>query len=179
MDAFDHRAIGNRLDLFHQQEEGPGMVFWHPRGFAVYRAIEDHIRRHMRRDGFREVRSPQLLARSLWEASGHWEKFADEMFVFRDGERHLALKPMSCPGHIQIFNQRLRSFRDLPMRLCEFGACHRNELSGALHGLMRTRAFHQDDAHIFCTEAQIEDEVARFCRSLREVYRDFGFADSP
>ncbi len=177
MDQHDHRAIGNRLDLFHQQEEGPGMVFWHPNGLAVYRAIEDYIRRLMREAGFREIRTPQLLARSLWEASGHWEKFGDDMFVLGDGERALALKPMSCPGHIQIFNKRIRSFRDLPLRFCEFGACHRNEPSGALQGLMRTRAFVQDDAHIFCTEAQIETEVARFCALLRRAYNDFGFPD--
>ncbi|MGQ9370815.1 threonine--tRNA ligase [Azospirillum sp. A39] len=175
MDIHDHRAIGNRLDLFHQQEDGPGVAFWHPRGALLYRLIEDHIRRRMRRAGFAEVMTPQLLSRGLWERSGHWEKFADAMFVFADGERSLALKPMSCPGHIQIFNKRVRSFRDLPVRYCEFGACHRYEPSGALHGLMRTRAFVQDDAHIFCREDQVEGEVARFCALLREVYADFGF----
>jgi threonyl-tRNA synthetase len=177
MDIDDHRAIANRLDLFHQQEEGPGVVFWHPRGYAIYRVIEDYIRRHMRRAGFREIRTPQLLARSLWEASGHWEKFGDDMFAFADGERSFALKPMSCPGHLQVFNKGTRSYRDLPLRYCEFGACHRNEASGALHGLMRTRAFVQDDAHIFCTEEQIEEEVRRFCEMLRAVYADFGFPD--
>src|SRR5262245_9913694 len=177
MDVDDHRAIANRLDLFHQQEEAPGMVFWHPRGYAIYRVIEDYIRRRMRRAGFREIRTPQLLARSLWEASGHWEKFGDDMFAFADGERTFALKPMSCPGHVQVFNKRTRSYRDLPLRYCEFGACHRNEASGALHGLMRTRAFVQDDAHIFCTEEQIEGEVERFCAMLRAVYADFGFRD--
>jgi threonyl-tRNA synthetase len=177
MDIDDHRAIANRLDLFHQQEEGPGMVFWHPRGYALYRLVEDYIRGRMRRAGFREIRTPELLARSLWEASGHWQKFGDNMFAFDDGERAFALKPMSCPGHIQVFNKRLRSHRDLPIRYAEFGACHRNEPSGALQGLMRTRAFVQDDAHIFCTEAQIEGEVARFCDLLRAVYRDFGFPD--
>jgi threonyl-tRNA synthetase len=177
MDIDDHRAIGNRLDLFHQQEEGPGVVFWHPRGTAVYRVIEDYIRRRMRRAGFQEIRTPQLLARSLWEASGHWEKFGDSMFAFEDGERAFALKPMSCPGHLQVFNKRTRSYRDLPLRYCEFGACHRNEASGALHGLMRTRAFVQDDAHIFCTESQIESEVQRFCELLRAVYADFGFPE--
>jgi threonyl-tRNA synthetase len=175
MDIDDHRAIANRLDLFHQQEDGPGMVFWHPRGYALYRVIEDYIRARMRRAGFREIRTPELLARSLWEASGHWEKFGDNMFAFDDGERAFALKPMSCPGHIQVFNKRLRSHRDLPLRYAEFGACHRNEPSGALQGLMRTRAFVQDDAHIFCTEAQIEGEVARFCELLGAVYSDFGF----
>ena len=175
MDIDDHRAIGNRLDLFHQQEEGPGVVFWHPRGTAVYRVIEDYVRRRMRRAGFQEIRTPQLLARSLWEASGHWEKFGESMFAFADGERAFALKPMSCPGHLQVFNKRTRSYRDLPLRYCEFGACHRNEASGALHGLMRTRAFVQDDAHIFCAEEQIEGEVQRFCELLRAVYGDFGF----
>ena len=177
MDIDDHRAIANRLDLFHQQEEGPGMVFWHPRGYALYRVIEDYCRRRMRRAGFREIKTPQLLARSLWEASGHWEKFGESMFAFEDGERAFALKPMSCPGHLQVFNKRTRSYRDLPLRYCEFGACHRNEASGALHGLMRTRAFVQDDAHIFCTEAQVEGEVQRFCEMLRGVYADFGFPD--
>lgn len=177
MDNHDHRSIANRMDLFHQQEEGPGMAFWHPRGFALYRIVEDYMRRRMRRLGFREVRTPQLLARSLWEKSGHWEKFGDNMFTVEDGERSAALKPMSCPGHVQIFNKRRRSFRDLPMRLCEFGACHRNEPSGALQGLMRGRSFVQDDAHIFCAEDQVEPEIARFCRQLFEVYADFGFDD--
>jgi len=177
MDENDHRSIGNRLELFHQQEEGPGVVFWHPRGLTLYRLIEGYIRRRMAQAGFQEVLTPQLLARSLWEASGHWEKFGDNMFAFQDGERAFALKPMSCPGHIQIFNKRLRSFRDLPLRFCEFGACHRYEPSGALQGLMRTRAFLQDDAHIFCRDDQIEAEVARFCDLLRAVYADFGFAD--
>ncbi len=177
IDPLDHRAIGNRQALFHQQEDGPGMVFWHPRGFALYQAVEGHIRRHMRRAGYREVRTPQLLDRALWEASGHWEKFGANMFAVDDGERCLALKPMSCPGHIQIFNRGVRSFRDLPLRLAEFGACHRDEPSGALHGLMRTRAFVQDDAHVFCSEAQIAAEVARFARLLNAVYDDFGFRD--
>ena len=177
MYANDHRAIANRLDLFHQQEEGPGVVFWHPRGFAVYQVIEDYIRRRMKQAGFMEVRTPQLLARSLWEASGHWQKFGGNMFTVNDDERSLALKPMNCPGHIQIFNKRVRSFRDLPLRLCEFGACHRNEPSGSLQGLMRTRAFVQDDAHIFCTEVQIDAEIRRFCELLRSVYADFGFPE--
>jgi threonyl-tRNA synthetase len=177
VDALDHRAIGNRQALFHQQEDGPGMVFWHPRGFALYQTVESHIRRHMRRAGYREVRTPQLLDRALWEASGHWEKFGTSMFALEDGERRLALKPMSCPGHIQIFNRGVRSFRDLPLRFAEFGACHRDEPSGALHGLMRTRAFVQDDAHVFCSEAQIAGEVARFARLLTAVYGDFGFDD--
>ena len=175
MDLHDHRALGNRLDLFHQQEEGPGQVFWHPRGYALYRVVEDYIRRRMARAGFREIRTPQLLSRSLWEKSGHWEKFAAGMFTLQDGVQDFALKPMSCPGHIQVFAQRLRSFRELPLRLCEFGSCLRNEPSGGLYGLMRTRAFVQDDAHIFCTEDQVVVEVARFCRLLHAVYADFGF----
>ncbi len=177
MDPHDHRALGNRLDLFHQQEEGPGQVFWHPRGYAVYRVVEDYIRRRMGRAGFREIRTPQLLSRSLWEKSGHWEKFAGGMFTLADGAQDFALKPMSCPGHIQVFAQRLRSFRELPLRFCEFGSCLRNEPSGGLYGLMRTRAFVQDDAHIFCTEDQVVAEVARFCGLLQAVYADFGFED--
>ena len=175
MDDNDHRAIANRLDLFHQQEEGPGMVFWHPRGFTLYRIVEDYLRREMRRGGFREVRTPQLLARSLWERSGHWEKFRDHMFTLEAEDQALALKPMSCPGHVQIFKKRLRSFRDLPLRFCEFGACHRDEPSGAVKGLVRTRAFVQDDAHVFCRDDQVEAEVARFSGRLRAVYADFGF----
>ena len=175
MDLNDHRNIGNRLALFHQQEEAPGMIFWHPRGFALYRAVEDYIRRRMRRAGFQEVRSPQMLARSLWERSGHWEKFAEHMFVLEDGHRPFALKPMSCPCHIQIFGKQVRSFRELPLRYSEFGVCHRNEPSGALQGLMRGRAFVQDDAHIFCAEEHIVGEVARFAGMLREIYADFGF----
>ena len=177
MDVQDHKAIGGRLELFHQQEEGPGVVFWHPRGAALWRALEDYIRRKMRRAGYAEVITPQLLSAKLWEKSGHLEKFGANMFQLADGERAFALKPMSCPGHIQIFGKRLRSHRELPLRLCEFGACHRNEPSGALNGLMRTRAFTQDDAHIFCRDDQVEAEVARFCGLLREVYRDCGFAD--
>lgn len=177
MDPHDHRALGNRLDLFHQQEEGPGQVFWHPRGYALYRVVEDYIRRRMAHAGFREIRTPQLLSRSLWEKSGHWEKFAGGMFTLADGAQDFALKPMSCPGHIQVFAQRLRSFRELPLRFCEFGACLRNEPSGGLYGLMRTRAFVQDDAHIFCSEDQVVTEVARFCGLLHAVYADFGFND--
>ena len=177
MDAQDHRAIANRLGLFHQQEEGPGVVFWHPRGFALYRVIEDYIRDRMKAVGYTEVRSPLLLARSLWEASGHWQKFADSMFAFEDGERSQALKPMSCPGHVQIFKHGMRSWRDLPVRYFEFSLCHRKEPSGALQGLMRTRAFEQDDGHVFCREEQVPGEVARVCRLLRAVYADFGFQD--
>lgn len=184
-DPSDHRVLGTKLDLFHQQEEGPGMVFWHPRGFALYRVIEDYIRRRMREAGFQEIRTPQLLAMSLWERSGHAEKFANEMFRLngthmggRPEDRNagaFALKPMSCPGHVQVFSKKLRSVHDLPLRYCEFGACHRDEPSGALQGLMRARAFTQDDAHIFCTEAQVEGEVQRFCELLRSIYADFGF----
>ena len=175
MHAHDHRALGNRLDLFHQQQEGPGMVFWHPRGVALWRVIEDHIRQRMRQAGYREVRTPQILARSLWEQSGHWEKFGADMFALEAEGRPLAVKPMSCPCHIQIFNKRVRSFRDLPMRYFEFGAVHRSEPSGALHGLFRTRAFVQDDAHVFCREDQVEAEVRRFCRIQTALYADFGF----
>jgi threonyl-tRNA synthetase len=177
MDDHDHRAIANRLDLFHQQEEAPGMVFWHPRGFALYRVIEDHIRARMAGAGFREIRTPQLIDRALWEASGHWDNFRDEMFVVRDGERAHALKPVSCPCHVQVFKQRVRSFRDLPLRYCEFGSCHRNEASGALQGLARTRAFVQDDAHILCAPEQVEAEVRRFSVLLRRIYAELGFAD--
>lgn len=174
-DPYDHRVLGNKLDLFHQQEEGPGMVFWHPRGFAIYRVVEDYIRRRMREAGFAEVRTPQLLSWSLWEQSGHAEKFANEMFRVSSGNRPFALKPMSCPGHIQLFNKRVRSVHDLPLRFCEFGAVHRDEPSGALQGLMRARSFTQDDAHIFCTADQVEGEVQRFCELLRSIYGDFGF----
>ncbi|MDR6290111.1 MULTISPECIES: threonine--tRNA ligase [Inquilinus] len=175
MDDIDHRSLGNRLDLFHQQEDGPGMVFWHPRGWALYRVVEDYMRRRMARAGYREVRTPQMMARSLWNRSGHWEKFGAQMFALADEGRLMALKPMSCPGHIQIFNKRLRSHRELPIRYFEFGAVHRNEPSGALQGLMRARAFVQDDAHVFCLDHQIEAEVARFCGLLRQIYADFGF----
>lgn len=181
MDSNDNRVLGRKLGLFHQQEEGPGMVFWHPRGFALYHLIEDYIRARMRKAGFAEIRTPQVLSRALWEKSGHWQKFGGNMFSFHqdgeDGHRDYALKPMSCPGHVQIFNADLRSFRDLPLRYAEFGLCHRNEPSGALAGLMRTRAFVQDDAHIFCLEEHVVPEVARFCGLLREVYADFGFED--
>jgi threonyl-tRNA synthetase len=175
MEHHDHRALGQKLELFHLQPEGPGQVFWHPRGFAVYRVIEDYIRKRMRAAGFREIRTPMLLDRGLWQQSGHWDKFRQDMFWLQDEDRALALKPMSCPGHVQVYSHRPRSWRELPLRFAEFGACHRNEASGALLGLMRTRAFVQDDAHVFCTEAQVEQEVARFCVMLREIYADFGF----
>ena len=177
MDSNDHSRIGNRLNLFHQQDAAPGAVFWHPRGATLYRLLETYIHRTMHRAGFREVRTPQLLPRALWERSGHLEKFGHNMFLFEDGERSLALKPMSCPGHVQVFNRSVHSYRDLPLRLCEFGACHRNEPSGSLSGLMRTRAFTQDDAHIFCREDQVEEEIQRFCELLRCVYVDFGFPE--
>ncbi|RYH70144.1 MAG: threonine--tRNA ligase [Alcaligenaceae bacterium] len=177
MSDVDHRVLGNRMHLFHQQDEGPGMVFWHPRGWELYRVIEDSIRARMRRAGFQEIRTPQLLARSLWEKSGHWEKFGQNMFstVDAEGGRPFCLKPMSCPCHIQVFNKRVRSWHDLPLRFSEFGACHRDEPSGGLQGLMRTRSFVQDDAHVFCLEEHIEAEVVRFTALLREVYTDFGF----
>lgn len=175
MDSNDHRVIGPRLDLFHQQDDAPGTVFWHPRGAVLYRLLEQYIHAAMRGAGFSEIRTPQLMARSLWEQSGHWEKFGASMFAFTDGDRSLALKPMNCPGHVQVFNQRLRSYRDLPLRYAEFGACHRYEPSGSLHGLMRARAFTQDDAHVFCREEQVNAEVARFCVMLARVYADFGF----
>jgi threonyl-tRNA synthetase len=177
MDNHDHRILGPRLDLFHQQEEAPGSAFWHPRGMTLYRLIENYIRREMRQAGFREVRTPQLMSRSLWERSGHWSKFGANMFAFADGERSFALKPMNCPGHIQLFRQTIRSYRELPLRFSEFGACHRNEPSGSLHGLMRGRAFTQDDAHVFCLPEHVDREVERFCELLRRVYARFGFGE--
>src|SRR5579875_3547140 len=175
----DHRRLGKELDLFHQQEEAVGSVFWHPKGWTLYRTIENYIRRRLERSGYVEVRTPQLVDRSLWEASGHWEKFAQNMFTIEDegDKRVLAVKPMNCPCHVQIFRQGLHSYRELPLRMAEFGSCHRNEPSGALHGIMRVRAFTQDDAHIFCTEDQITSESVAFCDLLRSVYRDFGFAE--
>ncbi len=177
----DHRRLGRELDLFHQQEEAVGSVFWHPKGWTLYRVIERYLRRRLEADGYVEVKTPQLVDRALWEASGHWEKFRQNMFTVRDEdegrERILALKPMNCPGAVQIFRQGLKSYRDLPLRLGEFGSCHRNEPSGALHGIMRVRAFTQDDGHIFCTEDQINPESIKFCDLLRSVYKDFGFED--
>ena len=175
----DHRRLGKELDLFHQQEEAVGSVFWHPKGWTLYRTIENYIRGRLEKHGYVEVRTPQLIDRSLWEASGHWEKFHEHMFtVVDEGEkRTLAVKPMNCPGHVQIFRQHLHSYRELPLRMAEFGSCHRNEPSGALHGIMRVRAFTQDDAHIFCTEDQITSESVAFCDLLLSVYRDFGFKD--
>jgi threonyl-tRNA synthetase len=174
----DHRRLGRELDLFHLQEEAVGSVFWHPKGWTLYRIIEGYVRMRLDAAGYFEVRSPQLLDRSLWEASGHWDKYHDNMFIAESRDENvLALKPMSCPAHVLIFKNRLRSYRELPMRLAEFGSCHRNEPSGALHGIMRVRAFTQDDAHIFCGEEQIVPEVVAFCELLLSVYRDFGFDD--
>jgi len=171
----DHRKLGKSLDLFHLQEEAPGMVFWHPKGWILYQTIEQYLRGVLRAHGYHEIRTPQVVARSLWEKSGHWEKFRGEMFVTESESHDFAIKPMNCPCHIQIFNQGVKSYRDLPLRLAEFGSCHRNEPSGALHGLMRVRSFTQDDAHIFCTEGQIQNEVSGFIDLLHEVYADFGF----
>jgi len=171
----DHRRIGKAMDLFHFQEEAVGSAFWHPKGWRLWRTAEDYMRRRLDADGYQEVRSPQLVDRALWEASGHWEKFRQHMFVAQveDEDKLLALKPMNCPCHVQIFRQGVRSYRELPLRLAEFGSCHRYEPSGALHGLMRVRAFTQDDAHIFCTEAQIASETVKFVELLSSIYADF------
>lgn len=173
----DHRKIGKKLDLFHMQEESPGMVFWHANGWTLYQAVEQYMRAQLRRRGYQEIKTPQVVERTLWERSGHWDKFRDDMFTTNSEDRDYAIKPMNCPCHIQVFNQGLRSYRELPLRLAEFGSCHRNEASGALHGLMRVRGFVQDDAHIFCTDDQIQEEVARFIDFLHDVYADFGFTD--
>jgi len=174
----DHRRLGRELDLFHLQEEAVGSVFWHPKGWRLYRIIEEYMRRRLDAAGYLEVRGPTLLDRSLWEASGHWETFRENMFIAESrDERILAVKPMNCPGHVLIFRNRLRSYRELPLRLAEFGSCHRNEPSGALHGLMRVRGFIQDDAHIFCTEDQVTAEAIGCCKLLLSIYRDFGFDD--
>jgi len=179
----DHRKLGREMDLFHMQEEAPGQVFWHPNGWTVYTALQDYMRRQQRKGGYVEVNTPQVVDRKLWEASGHWEKYQDHMFIVEVDEEHArekavnALKPMNCPCHVQIFNQGLKSYRDLPLRMAEFGSCNRYEPSGALHGIMRVRGFTQDDGHIFCRENQIESETAEFIRFLSEVYKDLGFAD--
>jgi threonyl-tRNA synthetase len=173
----DHRKLAKKLDLFHLQEEAPGMVFWHPNGWIIYQVVEQYIRNTIKSHGYQEVRTPQIVDRSLWERSGHWGKFDANMYTLKVDEQDFAIKPMNCPCHIQIFNQGLKSYRDLPLRLAEFGNCHRNEPSGALHGLMRVRNFVQDDAHIFCTEAQIQAEVAAFNELLFKVYEDFGFTE--
>ena len=174
----DHRKLGKQLGLFHLQEEAAGSVFWHAKGWALYREIEAYVRRRLDAAGYNEVKTPQLVDRSLWEASGHWEKFGENMFTAQsEDERTMALKPMNCPCHVQIFRQGIKSYRDLPLRMAEFGSCHRNEPSGALHGIMRVRAFTQDDAHIFCTEDQITEESVKFCSLLQSIYADFGFED--
>lgn len=171
----DHRKIGKKLDLFHTQEEAPGMVFWHPQGWTLYQVIEQHMREQQRRHAYQEIKTPQVVDMTLWEKSGHADKFGDDMFMLKAEERDYAVKPMNCPCHVQVFNQGLRSYRDLPLRLAEFGSCHRNEPSGSLHGIMRVRGFTQDDGHIFCTEDQIQSEVSSFIDFLHEVYADFGF----
>ena len=174
----DHRKLGKQLGFFHLQEEATGSVFWHPSGWTIYREIETYMRRRLEEGGYGEVKTPQLVDRALWEASGHWDKFRENMFTAEaEDDRTLALKPMNCPCHVQIFRQGIKSYRDLPLRMAEFGSCHRNEPSGALHGIMRVRAFTQDDAHIFCTEDQITSESVRFCELLQSVYADFGFED--
>jgi len=173
----DHRRLGSELDLFHIQEEAPGSVFWHPKGWTIYRTLEAFVRRRLEKSGYVEVKTPQIVDRSLWEASGHWEKFRENMFTVESEDKTLAVKPMNCPCHVQIFKQGLKSYRDLPLRMAEFGSCHRNEPSGALHGLMRVRAFTQDDAHIFCTPEQIVSETKLFCDLLKSIYAEFGFTD--
>jgi len=173
----DHRKLGKQLDLFHVQEEGPGLVFWHPKGWSIWQVVEQYMRRVYRESGYQEVRCPQVLDVSLWQKSGHWDNYKENMFFTESEKRTYALKPMNCPGHVQIFNHGLHSYRDLPIRYGEFGACHRNEPSGALHGILRVRGFTQDDGHIFCTEDQIETEVTAFHRQALKVYADFGFTD--
>src|SRR5512139_2310424 len=173
----DHRRLGRELDLFHMQEEAVGSVFWHPKGHSLWRAVEAYMRGRLQQAGYVEVKTPQLIDRVLWEKSGHWENYRPNMFIAESEERILAVKPMNCPGHVLIYRQGIKSYRDLPLRMAEFGACHRNEPSGALHGLMRVRAFTQDDAHIFCTEDQINSETVAFCELLMSVYRDFGFEE--
>ena len=173
----DHRRIGKQLDLFHLQEEAPGMVFWHPNGWTVYQVLEQYMRQVQREHGYQEVKTPQVVDRVLWERSGHWSNYAENMFTTASESRDFAVKPMNCPCHVQVFNQGLKSYRDLPLRMAEFGACHRNEPSGALHGIMRVRGFTQDDAHIFCTEEQVQKEAADFIKLTLQVYADFGFND--
>ena len=173
----DHRKVGKKLGLFHMQEEAPGMVFWHPAGWAVYQEIEQYMRDILRRHGYQEIKTPQIVSRALWEKSGHWDKFKEGMFTTESEKHDFAIKPMNCPCHIQVFNQGLKSYKDLPLRLAEFCSCHRNEASGALHGLMRVRGFTQDDAHIFCEEHAIQQEVSKFIDLLHEVYKDFGFTE--
>lgn len=171
----DHRKIGKQLELFHMQEEAPGMVFWHPKGWTIWQQVEQYMRRTLNDNGYQEIRTPQVMDRVLWEKSGHWQNYAENMFTTSSESRDYAVKPMNCPGHVQVFNQGLKSYRDLPLRLAEFGCCHRNEPSGALHGIMRVRAFTQDDAHIFCAEDQIQSEATAFIDLVQKVYHDFGF----
>ncbi|AEK61332.1 Threonyl-tRNA synthetase [Collimonas fungivorans Ter331] len=173
----DHRKLGRALDLFHFQDEAPGLIFWHPKGWTIWQQVEQFMRRVYQDNGYQEVKAPQILDRSLWEKTGHWENYRDNMFTTESENRSYALKPMNCPGHIQIFNSGLHSYRDLPLRYGEFGQCHRNEPSGALHGMMRVRGFTQDDGHIFCTEEQVQEEVAAFDKVVRQVYTDFGFTE--
>ena len=173
----DHRKLGKQLNLFHLQEEAPGMVFWHPNGWTLWQTVEQYMREQQRKHGYQEIKTPQVVERTLWEKSGHWDKFHEQMFTTHSESRDFAIKPMNCPCHIQIFNQGLRSYRDLPLRMAEFGSCHRNEPSGALHGIMRVRGFVQDDGHTFCAENSIQSEVAEFIQFLHEVYADFGFSD--
>ena len=173
----DHRRLGREMNLFHIQEEAPGAAFWHPKGWKLYRTVQDYIRKKLEIAGYHEVNTPQLVNKSLWEDSGHWDKFREAMFVTETEDKSLAIKPMNCPCHVQIFRQGTKSYRDLPLRMAEFGSCHRNEPSGSLHGLMRVRAFTQDDAHIFCTEDQITEETKNFCDLLMSVYKDFGFEE--
>ncbi|KZY30037.1 MULTISPECIES: threonine--tRNA ligase [unclassified Oleiphilus] len=173
----DHRKIGKKLDLFHMQDEAPGMVFWHDKGWSIYQTIENYMRTKQRKYGYKEIKTPQVVERTLWEKSGHWDKFSEQMFTTHSENADFAIKPMNCPCHVQVFNQGLKSYKELPLRLAEFGSCHRNEASGALHGIMRVRGFVQDDAHIFCAEEQIQEEVSSFIDMLHEVYQDFGFSE--
>ena len=173
----DHRKLGKKFDYFHMQEEAPGMVFWHPKGWSIYATIEEYMRKVQRDNGYKEIKTPQVVDRSLWERSGHWDKFRDNMFTVESESRDYAIKPMNCPCHVQVFNQGLKSYKELPLRLAEFGSCHRNEASGTLQGLMRVRGFVQDDAHIFCSEEAIQEEVSVFTDLLYKVYADFGFSD--
>jgi len=173
----DHRKIGKTLDLFHWQEEAPGMVFWHNDGWTIYTELEKYVREKLHEYDYDEVKGPLMMDRGLWEKSGHWDKYGDAMFTTESEKREYAIKPMNCPGHVQIFNQGLKSYRDLPLRMAEFGCCHRNEPSGALHGLMRVRGFTQDDAHIFCTEEQVQSEVSKCIKMVYDVYKTFGFED--
>ncbi len=173
----DHRKLGKAMNLFHIDEENPGQIFWHPKGWTLYLTIQNYVRMRLKEDGYQEVHTPFVMPRSLWERSGHWAKYKENMFITESEKRLFALKPMNCPGHVEIFKQGIKSYRDLPLRLAEFGSCTRNEPSGSLHGIMRVRGFVQDDAHIFCTEEQISSEVSKFCTLLKRMYADFGFAE--